>query len=260
MKYIVLRTGVVFTLLLLGTIIAFIFYREVHYTAIQQYETGGLDRESAGPLVKDRIIRGEITAKYDNFGTLKIRVNTYGRFNYDTIHFRLREKGKEQWSVLNSYVVDTFPNKLLYGFGFPVIQNSAGKTYEFELDSETGTPENSIGFFHGKYSLASQYVFSKNMLVKSPEVATGFLKAKLLSLVSDPYVLLYYMIFLLPGILYASYFICKNTVKLYAIEIASFLYMLVVYMYIPIAISIISILAKEINSSSKIIQMINFTP
>ncbi len=235
MKRIGMHLAIVIILLLIGSCMSLIFYREVHYTAIQVYEHRNIENE--GPLLKNSTIRGEVTSVYDNFGTVKIRVNTFGRFNYDTIHFRLREKGTQEWIVKNSYAVDTFRNKLLYGFGFPIFRNSAGKTYEFELTSDTGTPDNSIGFYTGKYSLATQYVFSKNTLMNNPEKMPVFLKTKIVSLISDPFVLLYYAIFLLPAVLYSCLFLCKNAIHLYAIEFFSFLYMLIAYMFIPIAIS-----------------------
>lgn len=238
MKKLSLQIIVVLLLFLIGTVLSFAFYREVYYTAIQVYHPGVLNPDFfKKPLLKDRVLRGEIVASYNNFGTVKIRMNTYGRFNYDSIHFRLREKGTEPWVITNSYITDRFPDKLLYGFGFPPFEYSKGKTFEFEFSSDAGTNDNAIGFLPGHFSVASQYVFSKNLLLKNTDDLFQFLSAKIQSLYSDPYFVLYYIIFLLPGVIYLLILFYKNTPLLYVFELLSFIYMLVVYIFIPIAIN-----------------------
>ena len=227
-----------FWLVVVGTLLSQWFYQESYVTTIQVHHESLLPKDFfEGPLVKGKVLRGEITATYNNFGTLKLRINTYARINYDKIHFRLREKGHTSWDVENAYVVDRFANELLYGFGFPPIRYSKGKTYEFELWSENGTPDNAIGFDKGYHSAASQYVFLRDSILTHPRLMRFFLTAKILSLLSDPYFLLFYVMFLLPTVLYASLVFMKKSYLLYGIEVLSFAYMIAVYIFLPITIN-----------------------
>ncbi len=229
---------VVFILFAFGGLLSLLFYREVYHTSIQIYHSGILGREFfIDPLVQDKILKGEVTAKYNNFGTLKLRINTYGRFNYDTIRFRLRERGASDWVVQNAYLVDRFPDKLLYGFGFPPFSDSQGKSYEFQLFSDKGTQDNAIGFFSGMYSVATQYIFPMDTISHNPHSIFWFIREKILSILHDPYFMLYYLIFLLPGFIYLAIVYIKNITILYTLEFAAFLYMLIVYIFDPISIS-----------------------
>lgn len=223
-------------LVVVSLILSVWFYGEAYITTIQvSHESLFPNDFFDTPLTKGKMLRGEVVAAYNNFGALKLRVKTYNRINYDTIYFRMREKGHATWEVKNAYVVDTFTNKLLYGFGFPSILDSRGKTYEFELWSENGTPNNSIGFYNGYHSAASQYIFRRDTLLNNNLLRT-FLREKSYSLLRDPYAILYYGMFLVPLFLYLFFVFIKNKYFLYSIEILFFAYMIVVYIFLPVRI------------------------
>lgn len=226
---------IIAVLFVLGTLLSLSWYKEVYITAIQEQH----DETLSTSFTKKHLLRGqtihfEITAKHDNFGVLKLRPKTYNRINYDTIYFRLREKGKETWEVNNAYVVDRFEDKLFYPFGFPMIPNSKGHTYEVEISSEKGTPSDSIGFYGGFNSIATQYIFPIDTIITNKETLFSFLSAKIISLLNKVYFVMYYVLFLIPIILYILTKGVKNNFLFYFIEILIFLYMLFVYIFIPV--------------------------
>ncbi len=224
-------------LVIIGAILAVWFYGEAYVTTIQVHHESLLSKDFFdSSLVQGKVLRGEVEAAYNNFGALKLRTKTYNRINYDKIHFRLREKGHSTWDVENAYVVDVFTNKLLYGFGFPPIRHSRGKTYEFELWSENGTPDDSIGFYEGYHSAASQYVFRRDTILKYPRLLRFFLRAKSYSLLSDPYSVLYYGMFLVPLFLFVLLTLIKKKHILYGLEILFFAYMITIYIFLPVRI------------------------
>ena len=208
----------------------------MYITAIQEQQSETIPASfTKEPLVKGKTLYFAITAKHNNLGVLKLRPKTYNRINYDTIYFRLREKGKDTWEINNSYVVDRFEDKLFYPFGFPIIPNSKGRIYEIEITSEKGTPTDSVGFYGGYNSIATQYIYSRETIEINNKLLTSFLYEKLSSLMNDLYFILFYVIFLIPIILYVLTKYIKNDFLFYFIEIVIFLYMLFVYIFIPMA-------------------------
>lgn len=220
-----------------GTALAFYFYKEAYITVIQVHNENILSQVFLStPLIQGAVLRTELVASYDNLGAVQLRINTFNRINYNTIHFRLREKGTTNWLVSNVYVVDVFPNKLLYSFGFPAIADSGGRTYEVELSSENGTPAQSIGFYGGYHEAATLYVFPLETLLQDKQRMSVFVTAKLYSLVTDPYFLVYYGIFLVPTILYFSLSYIRPKRLLWITEISLFAYMIIVYIFLPVLI------------------------
>jgi hypothetical protein len=235
MEKIIRQTIIPLVLVFLGIILALFLYDEVYPTAIQLYHGGNSYLQFVdGPLVKGKIIRGEIIAYENNLGSLLLRVNTFNRLNRDTLHFRIREKGEQTWNISNAYVVDRFPNGLLYPFGFPVMSNSKGKTYEFELYSDNGRSDDAIGFQNGYHAIASQYVFSRKILMQDKHQFIAFSIEKLKSLFSDVYFLLYFLMFLIPVLLYVFILRVSNKSAVIKVCLVAFLYVLFVYTYMPL--------------------------
>lgn len=90
-------------------------------------------------MLKGVIIRQKINADYDNLGIVSVRFQTFGRINDDVLIFRIKESGKNEWYYSAKYKVDQFQDREFFPFGFPIIANSSGKSYEFEIESLLGT-------------------------------------------------------------------------------------------------------------------------
>lgn len=211
-------------LMVAGLMLSILFYREAYITSILHYH----DRDvfssyTSEPVVEGTTIQGEFVATGDNLSTVKLRINTLNRMNTTHITFRLRQKGSSSWQVANTYATDRMADGLLYPFGFPPIQDSKGKIYEFELTSDDGEEDNAIGVASGYHAVASLYVFTKDALIADRGKAIVFIKEKLGSMVSDPYLWLYEMMFLVPFL----GFIIKRRALLLA-------YLLLVYIYLPV--------------------------
>lgn len=225
----------IMVLFFFGILLSLFWYRDVYITAIQELHKETLTNEfTEKPLLKEDTLNFEITAKHDNFGILKLRPKTFNRFNYDIIHFRLREKGTEIWSVNNAYVVDVFKDKLFYPLGFPVIPNSKGKTYEIEITSEKGSIIDSISFYGGHNSIATQYVYLRENIIFNNSLLTSFVIAKSISLMKDPYFVLFYLLFLLPILYFFTKSPRTRKRRYFIIEICIILYSYLVYIFLPV--------------------------
>lgn len=234
-----MKTAIItIALFVMGSIFVLISYGEVYPTAIQIYHDKTVFMEDVhGPLVEDKPLRSEIIATDNNLGLIKLRINTYNRQNVDTIHFRLRETGSSAWIADNTYAVDLFPNGLLYPFGFPAIPDSKGKTYEFELVSEHGTPQNAIGIERGYHAVASVYVFQKETLLGNRHELVWFIDEKIKSLFVDAYFDVFYLMFLLPTFVYLLKRYLSNKKHLMIAIFSCILGGLLIYAYLPISMS-----------------------
>jgi len=201
MKKIIFNSTVFIVLCFVGLFFAVLCYQESYITTLFHYHDNHVySSYSAGPIIPGGIIHGEISAAYDNFAAVKLRFNTFNRMNTSHIVFRMKEKGSNEWYIVNTYVLDRFEDGLLYPFGFPPIQSSKGKTYDFEVFSTDGINDNAIGIMSGYHSVATQYVFSKLVLMHNKQLLAGFVKQKLLGIVGDPFSILYFGIFILPAL------------------------------------------------------------
>ncbi len=139
-------------------------------------DTGNYSRLLAGNSVKNTFI-----AEYDNLGTLAFRFDNHHRLNSDWVWFRFKEVGEPDWYYEEKYNTDQFNPDYYFTIGFPVIRNSSGKNYEFELESISGTAENSISL-HQDYSFyLAKYSFPKSFLLENRELIIPFIKNKLSS-------------------------------------------------------------------------------
>jgi hypothetical protein len=166
------------------------------------------------PILPGHGARGEFIATENNLAILRIRLRTYNRLNTTHITFRLRQQGKVDWSVSNSYALDRISDGLLYPFGFAPVPDSKGNTYEFELSSDDGIPDNAIGVSGGYHGVAAEYV------QPIPQIGSK----KIISTIRDPYSVLYFSMFIVPAFIYAY--------KKYRVLL--FYYLIAVYVYLPV--------------------------
>jgi len=227
----------IFLLLCFSVVLAVFLYNETYITSLISYH--GADSYISytdNPLTHGVIIRGNITAGYNNLGIISFHINTFNRLNNNTLVFRLKEQGNIDWFVVNSYVTDRFVSGESYPFGFPPITDSKGKTYEFELYSENGRPDNSIGILPGYGGPASHYVFTRSELISDNQLGIQFIFEKIRNLFSDIHFLIFLTIFIIPG---WYLFVSKDTKKnshLQTVGVFVGLYSGLVYIFIPATI------------------------
>lgn len=130
-------------------------------------------------LLMGERIRNTFTAAYDNLGTLAFRFDNHQRLNSDWIWFRLKEIGQPDWYYQEKYNTDQFNPDYYFTFGFPVIRNSSGKNYQFEIESISGTADNSISLHPGFPYFLAKYSYPKSFLLEHRDQIFPFIKNKL---------------------------------------------------------------------------------
>jgi len=98
----------------------------------------------------ERVLAGDIfnqsfVSETDEFGIVAVKFSNFSDTSSDVLIFRIKESSQDGWYYESHYKVDQFQNDQYFPFGFPVISNALGKEYIFELESLSGTVNDSIG-------------------------------------------------------------------------------------------------------------------
>jgi hypothetical protein len=153
-------------------------------------------------LLKGEIITGEFEAREDNLGIVAVRFNTFLRINDDIVRFRIKEKGSNKWYYENDYTTPQFQPDDLFTFGFPIISNSEGKTFQFEVESRQGEPENAVALSPIEPVFITKYQYSKAEILSNRDYLLTFAQRKIINTFSNVDFLLSFFAYSLPLILY----------------------------------------------------------
>ncbi len=156
-------------------------------------------------LYKSQKIKGQFTASEDHVGLVILGFEQFVKPEYaseDVLVFRIREFGSTGW--LHEYTVRSgaLERQLQYPFGFPVIGDSDGKRYEFEIESLNGNEQNAIRLDRRSPLFMVGYQFQKSDLMANTNTLIHFLFAKIVSSFTNPIFLLRSTLYLLPLIIY----------------------------------------------------------
>lgn len=126
-------------------------------------------------------LSGRLTATDNNLGVIAIRFETYERpvfENEDILLFRLRELGTDKWIYTNYYRIGLIYDSPIFPFGFPIIKNSKGKKYTYEIVSLYGNSSNSVSVRAREPIVSSKYVYTKPEISKSVQSILAFILRK----------------------------------------------------------------------------------
>lgn len=159
-----------------------------------------------GKLLKNEKISGEFKAGYDNLGIISVHLGLFSHRleNMDRLLFRIREKGSSRWHYETIYDSGFFKSYIYSPFGFPIINNSKGKIYEFEIISSGGTKSNSVTVFKGEPIYITKYKYSSIQMYRSENLRNLLLK-NIFATVSDRVFISYSSVFFLPFFFYIFY-------------------------------------------------------
>lgn len=156
-------------------------------------------------ILKNEKIKGEIKAEENYLGIISIRFAQSNDIVTDKITFRIKEKGSIGWYYERLYDARQFYFLPLYPFGFPIINNSRDKVYEFEIESKKGTRYNSVNLSSTEPVVISKYKFPKMLLLLSPLESYNFIIKKGVGIVGTANFTYATSFFLLPLLLYLGW-------------------------------------------------------
>lgn len=146
-------------------------------------------------------ISGEFKAKEDHLGIVSISFSVFQRVSYneeDTLVFRLKEKGAKDWYYEGNYKSGLIYQVPFLPLGFPEIENSKDKIYEFELQSLRGNKVNAVALNSWEPVLVSRYQMPKDKLIGDENYLIAFFTRKIFASFDNQAVLFFSFIYSLP--------------------------------------------------------------
>lgn len=159
-------------------------------------------------LYKEDSLSAEFTARENYLGIIVLGFKNYVRYGAegeDVLLFRLKEKGSKDWQVINTYRAGILDRKLRLPLGFPIITDSSGKTYVFEIQSLYGNETNAIDATKISETYWSGYQIPKSEITKRKLSILSFAGRKVVTSFTDVDFLLRSLLYLLPLYFYAFF-------------------------------------------------------
>jgi|WetSurMetagenome_2_1015567.scaffolds.fasta_scaffold00244_21 hypothetical protein len=167
-------------------------------------------------LLKGEKIGGQFVAKDIHLGIISVRFKTFSRINKDVVIFRIKEKGSEDWLYEHPYLVDQFQDNQYFTFGMPILDNSFGKVYQFEIESVRGKSNDAIALSRIKPIFVTKYKFTKNEILANAKILIKFIFMKTTESLADNDFIAFSTIYLLPFFFYLA-------IKIVDVRISTFL-------------------------------------
>lgn len=158
------------------------------------------------PITKGQTISGEFNAKDNNLGIISINFKPMKQVSYqdeDILIFKLKEAGSKNWYSVNKYKSGLIEKNLNFPFGFPRIENSKNKIYEFSITSLRGNSINAVSIDNNYKYLITYYQYNKSELFTLKLFIPFFIK-KIITVFTNPSILVVSLIYLLPLLVYIT--------------------------------------------------------
>lgn len=149
----------IISLFILGVVLSLLTYHEKFSILSFSHNRNNFFNFQNTELLKGQTIKGEFVAKENNLGIVALRFNTYGRINKDIVIFSIKQQNVNFWYYQNKYKVDQFQPDDYFTFGFPLINNSKSKVYQFEIESISGKTGDAIALSSKEPIFLTKYQF-----------------------------------------------------------------------------------------------------
>lgn len=108
---------------------------------VQHYE---FSEKNITILSQDVAVSAEFTAIEPQLGIVSFRFQKPDRETTAAVVFRIKEKGNQTWYYEHTYTANQLYIYDWYPFGFPILEQSRGRTYQFELAGVSERKEDAV--------------------------------------------------------------------------------------------------------------------
>lgn len=166
-------------------------------TVQHSYQREILNIPVGNEILAGNDIRGNFKAQDNYLGIVEIRFIVPEKPSKDLFIFRLKEKDAGGWYYENTYRAKEFGGYPLFPFGFPVIKESKGREYYFELISLQGESGNAVGISYVEPVVVARHTLSRAYFLEHKEELIGFLFNKIKGTLLEPNTLANFVILFL---------------------------------------------------------------
>lgn len=164
----------------------------------------------SGELLKGDKVLGSFHSDFPNLGVILVRFYNQDRDSNDTLAFRLKESGQQDWYYQANYKTDQFLPHQTFPFGFPVIANSANRDFDFELESLSGATGSGILVDYEKPVFIAKSSFTRGALLKDKQLLSYFVINKFINVFGDADTRTNTLFSFLPFIIYLLYLLTEG--------------------------------------------------
>lgn len=187
-------------------VISLVFNNRISFSVLEYGDKDAvINGKVTGKIYKGDKVFGEFVAKDNYLGIVSVRFGEFVVPDYrgeDVLVFRLKEKGAKNWHYVGGYRSGVLRQILLFPFGIPPINDSKGKTYQFEIQSMYGNSTNAVQLSSNRPIIRTAYQFPKKEIAGSKLRIIKFLFKKIINSFTDLDFLLSSVIYLLPFLFY----------------------------------------------------------
>jgi hypothetical protein len=200
------RVIIIFILIAFWFIASLFFNNTYSFTSlVYPYSKAQLIQIPAGKLLKGEKIVGKFTAKDNYLGMVTLRFNANansGSAGEDMINFRIKEQTSPTWYYSSNYGSNAVVTRPNFPFGFPVIENSQNKNYEFEITSISGNSNNAVALDASDPEFAAVHKFTKTSIFNNGRSVLHFMVMKIITSYANVEFLLRSIPYLIPLFFY----------------------------------------------------------
>jgi peptidoglycan/LPS O-acetylase OafA/YrhL len=162
------------------------------FTLTQPYNNSIIFPYKVSPLISLRKYSKVIlqfTAEYNNFGILTLHLlhNSIPnhKFASQKYTFQIKAKHESNWYATSQFYIRHAKDDLPLSFGFPLITNSAGKTYIVSLSQLIPKSSEYIILDSDKNNIAGVFLINKKDIIRHPQQLIIFIENKFITVIES---------------------------------------------------------------------------
>lgn len=187
-------------------IFSYILTSDLSFTILSNFFGKNILANLKRPMKKGDVVKGEFKALENNLGIVAIAFDPKYK-TWDDIIFRIKEKGQSTWYFSNKYWAGQLLDFQHFPFGFPAIQESKNKTYQFEIKSLVAKQGEGESINERFPSVIVKYQFQRSELLSNKSDLIKFIVKKFISNLTTPDFIFIVLVSLSPLLIYIFYLI-----------------------------------------------------
>lgn len=188
--------GVLLFILSLGLSLVYFLNSDINPN-IRSHNESSLDI-----IQKNNVISGKFKSSDNYLGIISVRFRNESINSEDSV-FKIKNISDDNWHHIATISATQYYTQPFYSFGFPVIEKSKDKVYQFEI--KLLSEGQGLSLSRQEPMLVSSYVYPRKILFKNPSLLMGFIRDKVSYFLHSQGMLRVFVIFNLPLFLYLFY-------------------------------------------------------
>ncbi len=192
-------------LFVVGVVLS-LFFGTISFSTLSFVHSKDVIRVNPGRIMykADKII-GQFKAVEPHLGIIQVRLDRSNSVSFkgeDALDFKIKGHDSNSWLSEKLYYINDFDKSFILPLGFPVQDDSQGKTYDFEIESIYGNGANSVKLSSREPVVQSVYKYQKTDILSSPISLVKFIVTKILFSINNVDFLFAAVLYFIPLLFY----------------------------------------------------------